>query len=425
MQATINAGNISGIVTAPSSKSITQRAFAAALLHTGKTIVHHAGASDDEMAALNIIRLLGAAIVTQTTDTIEITSAGVHPVSDHISCGESGLSARLFTPIAALSSRAITMQGEGSLLHRPMFGFPEVLSSLGVLVSNFKGYLPVTISGPLQASPIKINVENGSQFLSGLLFAYSSCAKEPVAIEVTGLKSLPYIDLTLDVLRRFGKPITHENYRLFHIAPSLFTYPDTVTINIEGDWSSAAYFLVAGAIAGSVTVRNLNMDSKQADSAILHVLRDAGAKVVTVDNAVSVTRARMHAFEIDATHCPDLFPALAILAACCDGESYIGGVHRLFHKESNRAESISEMLENFGVPFSLEGDSLCITGVRKLQGTVIDPYHDHRIVMAAAIGALRAGGPVDITHAVSVNKSYPGFFADLASCGISCKLSDI
>lgn len=425
MQATIDAGHINGSINAPSSKSITQRVFAAALLHKGKTLIFNAGSSDDEMAALHIIQQLGANIIAKTKDIIEILSDGVHPVSDHISCGESGLSARLFTPIAALSDRAITIEGAGSLLHRPMHGFNEMLSLLGVAVGAFNGYLPVTIRGPLQAKPIQLNAGNSSQLLSGLLFAYSHSVKEPIVVEVAGLKSTPYIDLTLEVLQHFGRTVTHENYRLFHISPSSFTNTDTIEINIEGDWSSAAYLLVAGAISGTVTVKNLNVNSKQADRAILELLRDVGARVVADNNSVSISRLALRAFDFNATHCPDLFPILAILAACCEGESAITGIHRLFHKESNRAESISEMLENFSVPFSLEDDSLCITGVRKLQGTVIDSYRDHRIAMAAAVGALRAGGPVDIGHAESVNKSYPGFFADLASCGIPCKLSAI
>ena len=422
MQVTIDPGSISGTVKAPPSKSMTQRAYAAALLHNGRTSIHNAGHSDDEQAAFGIIQQLGAKISNKADDNIDIESGGVMPVSSEINCTESGLCARLFTPIAALSGHVITIAGRRSLLHRPMHGFGEVLPLLGVSLNDFNSHLPFELQGPLQARSIKMNAESGSQFLSGLLFAYSSCAKEPVEIEVSGLKSKPYIDLTLDVLRHFGKPISHNDHGTFYIAPSLFTYPDTVSINIEADWSSAAFLLVAGAIAGGVTVKNLNTLSRQADRAMLDVLNSAGADVTVDNDTITVKKSRLQAFEFDATHCPDLFPVLAVLAACCDGESEVKGVHRLFHKESNRAESISEMLENFAVPYSLEDDALCITGIRKLQGTVIDSYHDHRIAMAAAVGALRANGPVDITHAGAINKSYPRFFEDLISCGVKCNL---
>jgi 3-phosphoshikimate 1-carboxyvinyltransferase len=422
MQATIEPGSISGTITAPPSKSVTQRAFAAALLHKGSTVITNAGTSDDEHVALDVIQQLGAKIEERTADTIEIISNGVAPVTDTINCGESGLSARLFTPIAALSDKQVTITGMGTLLSRSMDTFREVLEALKVEVSGFNGYLPITVKGPLQGLPVQINTEGSSQFLSGLLLAYGSIAKGPVVIEAEGLKSKPYIDLTLEVMRHFGKPIPYHNYKKFDIDPSFFSPPARVEINVEGDWSSAAYLLVAGAIAGAVTVKNLNIDSVQADVAILKALGLAGAEPIISHDAVSVKSMRLKGFEFDATDCPDLFPVLAILAAYCDGESYINGVHRLFNKESNRAKSISEMLENFGALFSIEEDSLVVTGVRKLQGTVIDAYHDHRIVMAAAIGALRASGPVDILNAEAVNKSYPSFFEDLISCGVRCNL---
>jgi 3-phosphoshikimate 1-carboxyvinyltransferase len=424
MNVTIKPGNINGSIFAPPSKSITQRAYAAALLHKGKTIIHHAGHSDDDTAALQVIQQLGAKVVSETDTTIEIISNDVDPISNTIYCGESGLSARLFTPIAALCGKAITINGTGSLLHRPMSGFGEVLETLNVTLTDFQGRIPFTIQGPLQPKSLTINASDGSQFLSGLLFALSSCAKEPLTIKTIGLKSKPYIDLTLEVLAHFGKPITNKDYKEFYIDPALFTHHDTVEINIEGDWSGAANFLVAGAIAGNITVQNLQTSSTQADKVILEVLESAGAEIIVDNNSVTVKKSRLHAFDFDATHCPDLFPILAVLASCCDGESSILGVHRLFHKESNRVESITEMLGDFAVPWSIEDDWLFINGVSQLHGTVIDSYHDHRIIMAAAIGALRAKGPVAITFPGSVNKSYPDFFRDLILCGAMCNFKN-
>jgi len=428
MKAIIEPGNIHGTINCPPSKSMTQRAYAAALLRHGRTIIKNAGSSEDERAALEIIQQLGARVIS-TVDVahfgcvphlVEIESNGVHPIADTILCGESGLSARLFAPIAALSKQAIKIDGTGSLLRRPMTGIEEVFAQLNVSLTGFNGYIPFTIKGPIVPTAIKMDAGDSSQLLSGLLFALSSCATEPVTIEVANLNSKPYIDLTIDVLKYFGRNITHNNYKEFYIDPATFTNLENVKINIEGDWSSAAYLLVAGAIAGEVTIKNLDAASKQADVAILTVLKDAGATVAIHGDGVTVRREALRAFEFDATQCPDLFPVLSILAACCEGESYIAGVHRLFYKESNRAESISEMLQNFDVPFSISDDTLCITGVKKLQGTVIDSFNDHRMAMAATIGALRAGGQVDILHAQVVNKSYPGFWGDLILCGGKC-----
>ena len=424
MKAIIEPGYFNGTVTPPPSKSITQRAYAAALLHKGRTIVRNAGNSDDEQAALQIIQQLGATIVARESARVTIDSNGVMPADSFIHCGESGLSARLFTPVAALSDRPITIRGAGSLLRRPMEGFTELFSECNVSISDFNGCLPATIQGPLLAADMKIDAGDSSQLLSGLLFALSDAAQRPVTIKVAGLKSKPYIDLTLDVLAKAGKPIRHNNYREFSIDPDTFTHPETLELNVEADWSSASFMLVAGAIAGKVTVLNLDPASLQADKAVLEVLQNAGADMEIGANTITVKKSRMQAFEFDATDCPDLFPVLSVLAACCDGESYIKGVHRLFHKESNRVESVTEMLHDFQVPWSVEEDMLFITGVSRLHGTVIDSFHDHRIVMAAAIGALRANGPVEISHATSVNKSYPGFFNDFAMCGGKCTFNN-
>ncbi len=417
MKARIEPGAVTGIFTAPSSKSYTQRAYAAALLHKGSTTIHNPGSSDDERAALDIIQQLGAVVTSQTATKIELFSNGVNPIHHTINCGESGLAARLFTPIAALSEKPSTVTGSGSLLKRPMEGFANVFPQLSVQLPGFEKYLPVSIKGPMVAANIKMNAEGGSQLLTGLLFALCNCATKKVTISVAGLKSKPYIDMTLEVLEQSDKKVINNNYSEFIVDPALFVQKNELAIHIEGDWSSGAYFLVAGAIAGSVTVKNLNPESKQADKAILKVLDAAGANVVTNSEGITVTNAKLTAFEFDATDCPDLFPVLAILAACCEGESSICGVHRLFYKESNRVESITEMLQYFGVHFSVEEDTLYVEGVYKLQGTVIDSYNDHRIAMAAAIGALRANGPVDITNPTCINKSYPDFFKDLALCG--------
>jgi 3-phosphoshikimate 1-carboxyvinyltransferase len=425
MEVRVEPGNIGGTVTAPPSKSMTQRAYAAALLHRGKTIIHNAGNSDDELTALQIIQQLGATIISQMDGTIEITSNGVSPLSDHINCRQSGLSARLFTPIAALCEKEIKIEGEGSLLLRPVDGFGTILPELGVQLSGFNGFVPFSLKGPLQGKAIKIDGSDSSQILSGLLFALGACATVPATIEVSGLMSKPYIDMSLEVLAHFGKPITHDDYEVFYIDPAFFVHKETVEINIEADWSSAAYLLVAGAIAGDIAVQNISTASLQADRAILDVLTSTGAELVVDSDSISIKKTRLQPFEFDATHCPDLFPVLAILAACCKGESYIKGVHRLFHKESNRAESISEMLQDFDVPFSIEDDTLCITGVKKLQGTVINSFNDHRIVMAAAVGALCANGPVDILQSDAVNKSYPGFFQDLILCGGKCNFNEV
>jgi 3-phosphoshikimate 1-carboxyvinyltransferase len=417
MQVKIEPSVLDGSLRVPASKSMMQRACAAALLHNGKTTIYNPGTSDDDNAALKIIRLLGADVM-MSDDKIEITSSGIYPKTDFIDCGESGLSARMFLPIIAISNKQIAVTGSGTLLNRPMHIFGELLPQLGANVKSNNGYLPFSIKGPLKPRSVTLDGSTSSQFLTGLLFAFSRRASERVIIQVNDLKSRPYIDMTLEMLELFGKPVSHENYERFIIDPSRFKEKSDIQLSIEADWSSAAFWLVAGAIAGDITLQGLNIRSTQADRAILNVLKKAGVDVHAEAESIGVRKTmNLQAFFYDATDTPDLFPILAILASYCKGESRITGTHRLRHKESNRLESICDMLQKFGVGFSTIDDELCIAGGNPLQGCEINSYHDHRIVMAASVAALGAGGAVTINGAEAVSKSYPDFFSDLSLLG--------
>lgn len=417
MNIQVQHGILKGSVQLPSSKSLNQRALAAALLHHGTTVIHHAGHSNDDIAALSVIKELGAA-ADHDQDTLTISSNGIHPVSNKIHCEESGLSARLFIPLVALLNKPMTITGSGSLLQRPMDTFSSLLHDLNVSLTDFKGHLPFTVKGPLQLRDITVDGSISSQFLSGLLFAYAFTADKTYNIHVQNLKSAPYIDLTLQILARFGCQIDHRNYETFHIAPRI-PIPEIIELTIEADWSSAAPWLVAGAMSGEINMEGLNLDSLQADRIILDILKETKAILHYEQGMLSVKHAPLHSFHFDATHCPDLFPVLAILATQCAGISAITGLHRLQHKESNRAHTIRYMLNTFGVQHSIENDTLVIPGKQTLNGGIIDSNNDHRIAMAAAIGALKATAPVTILHADAVMKSYPDFFVHLQHCGIS------
>ncbi len=403
MQVIVSPGNMSGLVAIPPSKSMMQRACAAALLHNGTTVITNPGYSDDDKAAISIIQQLGAEVYETVDNTVEIVSSGLRPKSDVIHCGESGLSARLFIPIAALSRSDITVTGTGSLQHRPMKEYLHVLPKLGVSVLETNDGLPMVVRGPMLPGNIEIDGSASSQFLTGLLTVYAFIATEPVHISVNHLVSKPYIDLTLQILRSFGKNIINEDYRKFIIDPKLHTHVDEVNIHIESDWSAGANFIIAQAMGADVYIKGLNQLSIQADAAIV--------KIVHGDTP----------FTFDATHSPDLFPILSVYAGYCKERSEIKGLHRLVHKESNRIESIKAMLDNFGVSFSIADDVLIVEGGKTFKSCTIDAHNDHRIVMAAAIAALKAGGPVTIEGAEAVNKSYPAFFDDLLSLGVDCQ----
>ena len=332
MQKTLYPSEISGIVTAPPSKSMTQRAIAAALLSKGTTTLLNPSFCNDSLAALDIAEKLGADILKEEN---EITMSGGFLIrNQQLDCGESGLAMRMFAPVAALHNQAITFTGKGSLLNRPVGMIGEALTQLGVKFQSDKGLLPFDIQGPVKGGKAIIDGSVSSQLLTGLLMALP-LAENNSEINVTNLKSKPYIDMTIDLLSDFGIDIENNVYKSFRVAGHQQYLAAEYTI--EGDWSGSAFLLVAAAIAGNVKIKGLRTDSKQPDRAILDVLQQSGAICRYHQNEIVTLKSELNAFSFDATECPDLFPPLAVLAAYCTGTSKISGVNRLFYKESNRA----------------------------------------------------------------------------------------
>ena len=423
MKVTIQPSELKGIIQAPASKSSMQRACAAALLAKGKTIIQNPGHSNDDKAALGIIQSLGA-----TTELVDgewhVDSNGLDPVASKVNCGESGLSIRMFASIAALSEEEITIVGEGSLLTRPMDFFDEIFPKLQVKIKSNGGKLPLVIQGPLEPTDIEIDGSLSSQFLTGLLMAYAAAGAKDVSIKVKNLKSKPYIDLTLDVMKQYGLKVPeNRNYEEFYFANETHN-SETVTRNyiVEGDWSGGSFLLVAGAIAGPITVRGLDLASTQADKAIVDALMKANAGIAMDGKAIQLVPAEMTGFEFDATDCPDLFPPLVALAAYCKGTTRIKGVSRLTHKESNRALTLQEEFGKMGVKIELKGDMMFVNGGVIVRGARAHSRHDHRIAMACAVAALKAEGEVIIDEAQAIKKSYPDFYRDLKSLGASLSL---
>jgi 3-phosphoshikimate 1-carboxyvinyltransferase len=415
MEVTISPSAIQGAITAPASKSAMQRACAAALLRKGQTVLLNPGISEDDKAALQIIKQLGAH-VEYTEEGISIISSGVNPVADEINCGESGLSLRMFTSIVALSQNKIKIIGHGSLAKRPMHFFDEVLPQLGIKCASDKGFLPLEIQGPLQPKNISIDGSLSSQFLTGLLFAYAASGAINVSINVHQLTSKPYVDITINILRAFGMSVPeNKNYKAFVFYPNPTKIATTrkLAYVIEGDWSNAAFLLVAGAIAGRITVHGLDLNSVQGDKRILEVLKMAKASIHVSPAEITVSQSNLISFDFDATDCPDLFPPLVALACYCKGTSIIRGVHRLTHKESNRAISLQSEFAKMGITVTIAEDAMYIIGERKIQGAKVSSNNDHRIAMACAVTALNATGETIIENAEAVNKSYPAFWNDL------------
>lgn len=421
MKVEVLPSSLHGKVQAPGSKSISQRFAAGALLSKGETRISNFPESADCKASIQIIQALGAVVTKQKNDTI---IRGGFPFNDQVgikvpkaefSCGESGLSSRMFTPIAALHSAPITVKGEGSLLVRPFIEFDAVLPKLGAQCVTNNGLLPLKVSGPLKGGSAAIDGSISSQFLTGLLMALPVASSDS-EIRVSHLKSIPYVQMTLEVARLFGINIEHIGYEHFSIKGNQTYTANQLTV--PGDWSGAAFLLVAAAIASEqgVEVTGLNRDITQADNQIIEVLRLAGVEHTVYSNSVFVRKSEIQNFEFDASDCPDLVPPVVALAAYGNGKTIIKGAKRLIHKESNRAKALQEEFAKANIRIVIRQDEL-IVYPSPVRPAIINSHNDHRIAMAAALLALE-GDKIVIQGAECINKSYPAFFDDLVKLGV-------
>lgn len=411
MDRSVPCGRVQGSLTPPSSKSYAQRALAVSLLAQGPTVLRKLDFCQDTLSALGCIHTLGAEVIEIDEHTLSI-GGGLSPRESTLHVGESGLASRLFTPIAALANRPLRIVGRGSLLERPMQMMIEPLKQLGVRVTDNHGYLPFEVCGPLRGGEAEVDGSVSSQFITGLLLALPMAATD-TTLHVSKAVSTPYLDMTIDTAARFGVDIFHRDYAEFYI-PGGQRYKG-LDLTIEGDWSAAAMLLVAGAVAGKVCVENISALSKQADTAILDALARAGAEVIIEGDSITAKQRELHGFEFDAMQCPDLFPALAALAATAEGETILYGTNRLTHKESNRAETIAEEFQKIGISVDISEENVMRIRGGKIRATEVESHNDHRIAMALAVAALRSEGVMQIHGAECVAKSYPDFFEQLES----------
>ena len=421
MKALIRPSKINGEVNAPSSKSMMQRACALAVLNNGTTHILHPGNCKDAAAALQIVKDLGALVLESDQEIIIKSTGNIYPASV-INFKESGLCSRMFVPIISLSNQKTLVQAEGTLLSRPLVYPSELFSLLHTKITTSNGQFPVEIQGPLMPADITIDGSQSSQFLTGLLFSFASAVQKPVVITVNNLVSKPYIDLSIQLLHHFGYVVTHEAYQYFTIHPVKKIARDII-IDIEGDWSNAAFLMVAAALAGEIMIKGLDMQSKQADKSIYTVMKNCGAKIVLTEQGIRISKTdEIVAFEFDATDCPDLFPPLVCLASFCKGTSVIKGVSRLIHKESNRAESLCTVFGKMGTHLWIENNAMKIEGNQHHTAGEVSAHNDHRIAMAAAVAGLAGKGELTILGAEAVDKSFPEFYNTLMKIGGSVSL---
>ena len=436
----------------PSSKSFAQRAIIAAALAPGKSRLTGYTPCGDNVSALKVAEALGARVAADG-DSLEIEGMAAAPGCLNLSgidVGESGLLARIVFPLSAvLSDTPVTVSGSGTLACRPMSGVGEILEKFSVSVSGCAGQtggsggmsgepltVPVTVKGPLKACRTEISGLHGSQTVSGLLMSLPLLEKDS-RLTVHEPRSIPYMYMTLDVLKKFGIRVSSEMLggQDFIDSGGDWSYCTDIEFRIRGmqkyrpaefpleaDWSSAANFLVAGAVFGRARLSGLDTTSVQADLSIMDILMDAGASLSQTDGdrgEITVQRAPLNAFDADLNNCPDLFPIASVLAAFCQGRSSLRGTGRLVHKESDRAAAILAMLEKMGVSARIADDVLYVDGqslsMRILTGSLLkggdySSFHDHRMAMALAVAGLGADSPVNIDDRECVAKSFPAFF---------------
>ena len=443
----------------PVSKSFAQRAIIAAALAEGTSHLHGYTPCGDNEAAIQVARNLGAEVEIDGTEvTITGISASLGSMDmTELHVGESGLLTRMMIPVMAqLCAGPVTFTGEKTLLNRPLTGAREIMEAFeaechSVQIATGEALamtgeplrVPLTVGGPLKSGRAEISGKHGSQLISGLLMALPFAEKNSSLI-VHEPKSIPYMFITLEVLKKFGIKVGNDMLGGPDFLESggdwslctemVFKVKGgqkyrAANINLEGDWSAAANFLVAGALFGKAELAGLDTTSLQADLSIMDILMDAGASLSQLDGDkgnITVQRAPLRAFSVDASNCPDLFPILAVLAAFCQGTSRLAGVGRLANKESDRAKAILEMLTQMGVKASIEKDELVVEGQTLVQrlmggnllkGGAYTSYHDHRMVMALKVASLGADGPITIDDESCVAKSFPQFndmFASLA-----------
>lgn len=428
----------------PSSKSFAQRAIVAAALAEGTSHLRGYTPCGDNESALAVARSLGAKVQVDG-NMLTIEGIGATPGSldlGELHTGESGFLTRMMVPLlAAVASGPVRVTGEKTLLKRPLTDAHDIMAAFGARLypevdtaRKQDCYLPLKVAGPLIPGRADVSGKGGSQLLSGLLAALPLCEGKS-ALYVHEPRSIPYLFITVDVLKKFGIRMSSEmegdddfmetqDWSLctgvnFHIkGDQRYKAADFA---IEADWSGAAPFLVAGAVFGDVEVEGLDTGSLQADISIMDILMEAGASMSQLDSPdgpIHVRRAPLSPFHTDLNNCPDLFPIVAVLAAFCPGESHILGVERLRHKETDRAAAIEEMLVQMGVPVTIEEDEMVITGMgltqRLLEGKLLHggsfvSHADHRMVMALKVAALGADGPVEIDDVDCVAKSFPQF----------------
>ncbi len=415
MKVVISPSQMRGRVEAPPSKSVTHRMVTLAALAEGTTTIRNPLASDDTLATLNAVNMLGAN-TEQGVDQWTVEGGSLKAPAKAVHCGESGTTIRFMTAVCGLVDGPVRLTAGPSLSRRPMGPLLDALNSLGVEAHGEHGHPPITVDGRggIGGGEAALPGDVSSQFVSAMLLV-APLMRSPLTVRVTTpLQSWPYVQMTMDAMHVFGVKAEASPGRDEFTAPTgRYRASD---VNVEGDWSSASILLAAGALGGEVTVGNLERGSSQADTAILGLLSSMGAECSVNDNEVTSKKSRLKAVNRDFSDHPDLFSIAAALCSAAEGTSALTGLERLRLKESDRVASMTEGLKRMGVKVAMDDAMVRITG-GAVRGAEVNPHNDHRIAMSLGVLALAAEGDTTIRDAGCVTKSYPGFWGHLEHLG--------
>jgi 3-phosphoshikimate 1-carboxyvinyltransferase len=393
---------------------MSHRALLAASLAEGRTRVTNLVFSEDIEATCDVAGALGARFVR---DGDTVTVRGVCPPrapSGPVDCRESGSTLRFMIPIACLAGAPVEFRGRGELVTRPLTPYFDLFEKHGIRYV-YEGRLPLTVDGKLEGGIYELPGNVSSQFVTGLLLALPTLDGDSEIRLTTKLESADYVDLTLQMMERFGVRAEAEGSDRYFV-PGGQSYR-AADYRVEGDYSQAAFWIAAGMLSGGLELTDLEENSRQGDKRILDIARSMGARLEWSGGRLLVRRDRPRAAIVDASQCPDLVPMVAALAAVAEGTTRIVNAGRVRIKESDRLKAMATELNKLGARVTEEPEGLVIEGVPRLSGGTVDGWNDHRIVMSLAVAAIAADGPVTIVGHEAVRKSYPHFFDDYRALG--------
>ena len=409
MDVLINPKKLEGELRVIASKSITHRALISAGLASGTSLIKNPLHSNDTYATIDMLQTMGVKIDVGTNTTV--TGKTLKKTSGVLDAKESGSSIRFLIPVGLTMDESVVFDGQEGLRKRPQKIYFDLFDKHGITYKKMGiEDLPFSAKGPLKPGNYELKGDVSSQFISGLMFALPLLKEDSVISLSSPLESVGYVDLTIDVLKSFGIEIIEEKNT--YLIKGNQTYK-ACEYDVEGDYSQAAFFLVMATLGSKISLSGMNPKSLQGDKAIIDIINSMNGEVYFKNDLLFANKKQTKGITIDLSQTPDLGPILAVLASLSTGKTVIVNASRLRIKESDRIKAMVCELTKMGANIKETEDGMIITGVSALKGNVtLDAWNDHRIVMALSVAATRASGPVRITNAEAVRKSYPGFFED-------------